>query len=360
MAVAADATTQPAAPPTTRSASFDAIDLGFVLMEVNSVPIYSDKVLNALERVLEAEARKNPREKFKEIAAAFLTNQVNLYKRDELEYASAQKSLEPADEALARQLTIQWRQKQITEAGGSVEMAKRKAIADGNDFDKLVERQSRLFLIQIFYQKRVIPLIQVNAADLRNYYNAHQEAEFSTHPQARFRVIKVNPRKFNGLREEAYAKIQQLKKRSATEDFTELAKSDDNDLAASAGLVGRDGWVENGAYRVKEVEAAALKLQPGEVSDIIQADQAFFLVKLEEIQRGTLEPFDKLEVQDRIREKLRAEQFQVLREKHVAELEKGAVTRRNDGMMQAALDIIMRRYNDWAGVKEADTHPETK
>lgn len=118
--------------------------------------------------------------------------------------------------------------------------------------------------------------------------------------------------------------------------------------------------MENGAYRVKEVEAAALKLQPGEVSDIIQADQAFFLVKLEEIQRGTLEPFDKLEVQDRIREKLRAEQFQVLREKHVAELEKGAVTRRNDGMMQAALDIIMRRYNDWAGVKEADTHPETK
>ena len=106
--------------------------------------------------------------------------------RDELEYASAQKRrLEAEDENTARLMTVQWRNKKVTEAGGSPELARRRAAADGWDFDKQVEQQYRLHLVQIYYQKRIIPLIQVTAADLRTYYELHKDTEFTTHGQAR-------------------------------------------------------------------------------------------------------------------------------------------------------------------------------
>ena len=167
--------------------------VGDVLMEVNGTGIFSDKVVNAIEKPLSAEAKLRGPAGFRDVAAQQLDNQIHVYERDELEYASAQRSLEAEDEQVARAMTVQWRQKKITEAGGSPELARRRAAADGWDFDKLVEQQYRLHLVQIFYQKRVIPQIQVSQTDMRTYYELHKDAEFTTHGQAKFRVIKVDP-----------------------------------------------------------------------------------------------------------------------------------------------------------------------
>ena len=85
------------------------------------------------------------------------------------------------------------------------------------------------------------------------------------------------------------------------------------------------------------------------MSDIITGpDGSLYVVKLEDVKEGKVQPFDDLAVQDKIREKLRAEQFQALREKHVIELEKNAITRRNDQAIGEALDIVMRNYPQWA------------
>ena len=56
-------------------------------------------------------------------------------------------------------------------------------------------------------------------------------------------------------------------------------------------------------------------------------------------------------MQQQIRKNLEAEQFQELRRKHVSELEKNAITRRNDAMIREALDMVMRRYPQWASAK---------
>ena len=200
------------------------VNVGAVLMEVNGRPIFTDKVLSAIEAPLAAEAKKRNETSFRDLARAFVENQIRLYKRDELEFASAERTLGEEEKNFARGLTVQWRIKKITEAGGSLEVAKRRAADQGWEFDDLVEQQYRLHLIQIFYQKRVIPLIQVPARDLRTYYAAHKETEFTTHGAARFRVIKIDPRLKAGLKEEAYAQAQDVRKRAAKEDFAELAK----------------------------------------------------------------------------------------------------------------------------------------
>lgn len=347
-----------AAPPRPTTGPGTYVELGAVLMVVNGRPIFTDKVLTAIEPALAVEAKKRNESNFRELAAALIENQIRLYKRDELEYATAERTLDAQDKALARAITIQWRQKKITEAGGSLELAKRKAIDEqGIDFDEMVERQNRLHLIQIFYQKRVIPLIQVAAADIRDYYNTHKDTEFTTHGSAKFRVIKVEFGRYAGRKDEALTKADRIQKQAAAApaSFASLAGdrnvNDDALLAGNGGYVLKDGWVDQGAYRVTAVDKAVFQMRPGQVSDLIQTDTAFYIVNVEELKAGGVQPFDDLQVQDRIREKLRAEQFAGLRDKHVADLEKNASTDRKDDAIRGAMNIVMRRYGQWASAQ---------
>jgi hypothetical protein len=348
-----------AAAPATRPASAPGtwVELGAVLMVVNGRPIFTDRVLTAIEPVLAAEARKRNETNFRELAQALIENQIRLYKRDELEYATAERTLDAQDKALARALTVQWRQKKITDAGGSLELARRKAVDEqGVDFDEMVERQNRFHLIQVYYQKRVFPLIQVAAADIRDYYNTHRDSEFTTHGSAKFRVIKIDFNRFVGLKTEAIAKAEQVQKKAAADpaSFASLAADtnvNDERLARTGGYVVKDGWVDQGAYAVTEVDKAVFQMHPGQVSDLIQTPTAFYVVKVEDLKPGGVQPFDDLQVQDRIREKLRAEQLTVLRDKHVAELERNAATDRKEDAIRSALNIVMRRYGLWASAQ---------
>lgn len=343
----------PAVPTTREAEAYGWLLNGCVLEEINGTAIFSDKVVSAIQKPLVAEAKKGGEPRFRSIAASLYENQIHVYERDELEYASAQKALEAEDEQTARGMTMQWRQKKITEAGGSLELAHRRAAADGWDFDKQVEQQYRLHLVQIYYQKRIIPLIQVTAADLRAYYDQHKDTEFTTHGQARFRLIKIDPVAHLG-REDAFNVAKDVRNKAATEDFAELAKTYNDEPAwkASAGAVGdKDGFVQKGAFRVHDVEDAVWKVHPGQVSDIIQADGCFYIAKLEQLSEDKVEDFDSEKVQDKIRDQLRSAQFTALREKHVGELMKDAITRRNDDAIRETLVSIIEQYPMWRDAK---------
>jgi parvulin-like peptidyl-prolyl isomerase len=203
--------------------------------------------------------------------------------------------------------------------------------------------------VQIYYQKRVIPLIQVTAADMRTYYALHKDIEFTTHGQARFRIIKIDPAQHLG-REDALNIAESVRKRAATEDFADLAKSvnDDATWRASAGAVGD---IQKGAFRVPDVEEAVWKLRPGEVSDIIPAEGCFYIVKLERLTEDKVEDFDSEKVQDRIRDELRSQQFTALREKHDGELKKEAITRRNIEAINETFASIVQQYPAWRAAK---------
>lgn len=326
-------------------------NVGFVMMEVNGNPIYVDKVLASLERPFETEAKINAPDRFRLIANMLIGRQLAAYKREELEFASAERQLGPEEKAMANGMTIQWRQRKITEAGGSLELAKRRAAADGWDFDDLARQQYRLHLVQLFYQRRVIPLIQVAASNIRSYYNANRDAEFTTHGAAKFRIVKIDPSKYPGGREEAYTRAQEVRKLAEREEFAALAErmSDDPGAKYTRGAVGKDGWVQQGAFRIDEVDKAVFSMRTGQVSDLISGpDGAYYVVKLEDVKQAKVEAFEDPAVQDRIREKLRASQFTALREAHVARLENESITD-DKKMLPAAVEMVMLRYPQWAG-----------
>ena len=196
--------------------------------------------------------------------------------------------------------------------------------------------------MQLFYQKQIYPNVTAPPTAMRDYYERHKTEEFTVHGRAKFRLIKIDPRdrKFGGSREEALKFAEQIKARAADTDFAKLA--DEVSGGNNGGLVGTatsDYWVEtDGSYRYPALEKAVIALKPTQVTDIIQEEGLFLIAKLEALREGKVLSFEDPAVQEKIAQKLRGQQVEAMREKHVNELEQKSITVRKPGQMAELLE----------------------
>jgi parvulin-like peptidyl-prolyl isomerase len=246
---------------------------------------------------------------------------------------------------------------QITNAGGSLELARRasKQPADPEavpmDLDERTAERYRAEMIRIYNQKKVIPRIQVSANDIREYYDRNVNLKFTQSERVKFRLIKVDTRKSGGTepnaRELAMNKmVEKLKRAKAGEDFAAMAQKE-NDEKMFAGEAPFD--VAPASFAITKVAEALKKLNPGDVSDVIEDRDGFYLVKLEGRVGGRVRPFEEQKVQDEIRQALRSEQYAKLREQDFARLLNSAAITSNEQMASIALDMAVQRYNEYAG-----------
>jgi hypothetical protein len=351
------ATTREAAAPAKPRAA-GAVDpsgqyviFGTVLAQVNNRPIYAHKLLAVLDSALRAEAQRFDERQFKPIAAELIRKEIRTQQQNELVFALAEKSLDAREKMVAEALTAQWQNEEITKAGGSIELARRRWADDGWDFDDRLDYQYRVNMTRVFYQRRVFPLVHVTASDIRHYYEQNKATEFTRPARAKFRVIKIDPRqlKLPGGASEAKKYVTDVRAKAvANANFEQLARElNDPALKASGGLIGADGWLERGSYVAEKVEAAAWALKPGEVTDVIEERGAFYVAKLEDKQDAVGRDFEDPQVQQAIIETLRAQQFKQLQEQRQEKLLKDAVIQEHPQMMQVALDMAMQRYAAW-------------
>lgn len=351
----------PVNPPATQSSAQPATDfppgqfqlIGSVVAEVNGTPIYANKVLGMINKPLMQKARELKSDQYRLFAMGLIQNQVQELINDEVLYAAAQRALSEDDRRMVDGMTLQWRLQQITQAGGSVQIARSKAAADGDDFDELARQQYRKNMIEVYRYRKLTPRIQVTINDLRRYYDKHVEVEFTFHQAARFRLLEVNVRK-TGTREKALAKVTELYRKATTgvEDFAEICgnQNDDVSLLKSKGDLGmRDKGSLPPAF--EKVEAEVWKLQPGQITNVIDTGDAFYLAKLEEVRAGRVRPFneqpsaERASVQEEIKSKLQKEQFRDLSVEIDIRLRKDAIVRTDLDMMNLCLDMAMQRYS---------------
>jgi parvulin-like peptidyl-prolyl isomerase len=340
------AASQPTTAPNATEPLGKYLTLGAVLAEVNGKAIYADEVFARIDKALHAKAKELDEHGYRLAAAQLIQQEITTQISDELAYSAAQHSLSSQDKALADAATERWRQKQITDAGGSLQLAKTKAQAQGEDFDQLVKRQARRFMIDLYRQKKIYPRVQVTVQDMRRYYNRNRDTLYAEHPAARFLLIKIDPQRSGG-REAALTKIQEIRRRAlAGEDFGKLAHDLDDDtlLRSKSGDV---GWVDKGAYRLDAVEKAVWALQPGEVSDIIDTDGAFYLARLLALKRGRIIPFENEQVQEQINQTLRLEQVRQLVDEAEQELRANAAVWDNPQGASITMEMAMQKYAQW-------------
>ncbi|MBC8282603.1 MAG: peptidylprolyl isomerase [Nitrospinae bacterium] len=163
--------------------------------------------------------------------------------------------------------------------------------------------------------------IKVSDRKIAKYYHEHQK-EFWETGKAKVRHILMLSDK-SAPADKRKAKYNQIKEILSEikngKDFVEAAKEYSEDVSASSG--GDVGFIEKGKM-VPAFEEAVYSLREGEISDVVETEFGFHIIKVDEVQRGRTLPLK--EVKDKIHYILSAEKQKTAYEDWMNELKKSA------------------------------------
>jgi parvulin-like peptidyl-prolyl isomerase len=350
----------PASPPTTSpSVSFASpatepsiatdqyMILGGVVVVVNGTPIYANKVLRKDIDVLRGYAKQMDIVRFEDAARAQIERTVGELVKDELEVAAAERTLDPKDIQLAHVFTTLWSQNQIAQAGGSEQVARLRAQESGEDFEDQEQDTYRRYLQELYYYKVISPQIDITAEDERRYYHAHLD-QFTTPTQASIILIEANPAKLNGDAKAARARLLNLRQRAiAGEDFADYGRRQ-NDLPGSSGDQGNGGQMtlKPNTLVLTNVEAQVWKTPPGQISDIIEDHDSFYIFKVISRDEGGTKPFADRAVQEAITKRLTDLQRTERREAEIQKLEMEAIGSPEN--LEPVVEMAIQNYPAWS------------
>jgi len=186
--------------------------------------------------------------------------------------------------------------------------------AEFNGSQQLVkERIRRSLLIDALLESEVAAKSRISTAEAKAYYEKNPAA-FQYPESFAFQTISVlppekpAPNQSNEDRKRAEAALRQAKATKTYEEFGILAeKISDDDYRVMMG----DHRSVDRAKLAPNVVQALLKMQPGQVSDIIQVDQAYTIVRLNKHVLAGKVGFAA--IQDKLKEKLQAQKSEALR-----------------------------------------------
>ena len=159
------------------------------------------------------------------------------------------------------------------------------------------EKARRSLMIEKLIEKEV--KVSFTDNDLEEYYKKNTE-KFKEPEAVRLRYVyvKINPSEPDGKKKakerakEAYSKIK------SGSDFAQIAMTYSNDMSRIKG--GEMGFVHRGMMP-QDIEKAAFSLKVGQISEIIETDIGFHILKVEEKRASRQVSFDE------IKEKLKNE-----------------------------------------------------
>jgi peptidyl-prolyl cis-trans isomerase C len=198
--------------------------------------------------------------------------------------------------------------------------------------DKIKKNIKRHTAIQELIKTSVTDKIKINNNDVKKFYDANPEKFKSPEEiKAGHILIKLDPKKASDAEKAAAKKkLNAVKDRLAKgEDFGKLAKEVSEGPSNKTG--GDLGYFSKGQM-VKPFEDAAFALKKGQVSDIVETQFGYHLIKVFDKKPAKMLTFN--EVKDRLTEQLKQQKAQQKAVAYIEKLKSSAKIERNDTSTQ--------------------------
>ena len=167
---------------------------------------------------------------------------------------------------------------------------------EGTTYESYRQSVRDQFIVEQMRFKNVAGEIMVSPYKIETFYEQNIE-QYKLGDEVKLRMIVLDKAKHDtGLAELATEIRTKLK---AGADFAEMAKVYSDGSQSSQG--GDWGWVEKAVLR-EDLAAAAFALKPGELSDVLEKKEAFYLMLVEETRPAHVKPLT--EVRDEVEKNL--------------------------------------------------------
>lgn len=342
--------TQPAGTINSSDQSPRWIELGGLVAEVNGVPIYASKILHLNALAFQKEAHNMDLEQFRRFVIATVQSSIREQRDTELLVAAAKRTLNNDDLTLADRLTVMWRQRQITDAGGSEELATRRAAANGQSFPELVEDKHKQILVELHEERTMENQVVITVDDMRKYYSENANKLFTTHAACTFYLLQIDPATLaqpgdtrEATRQRALDRVKDVRARVLKgEDFAALCQQ----YSAV-----KDQFKDYGHLPMKDLDAELWRVPIGQISDAVEDQGKFYLLRVDSRKDDKVASFDDAATQDKIHLTLEVAQLNKLKDAEIAKLLKNAITKEDSAMMQNCIDMVMENYPIWRSRK---------
>jgi peptidyl-prolyl cis-trans isomerase SurA len=332
---------------------------GLVLM-VGGEPITSDEIIKSPAELdgayvsplehLKASAQASTLEQFKKQARGGLESAVMSKISETLLYQYAKRQAGTGiDESLDKAAETELR-KFVLGFGGDEAKADETLKQRGMDRKIFKERRKRSMLIQSYVASKMPRYQPATYRELVDCYNQMKDKFFSKPAQIRFRLIDIEPAKLDitdpnqDRLEEARRLAGELVGRiKAGEDFGTLAGAYSHGLWREAGGLWQPIQPGSLASPYDVLAAEAEKIEPGQIAGPIETPEHIFIMKLEEKQPASYEPFEK--VQRQVENKVLSEQRSEVVDRLEARLREQAGLGKTDEFVDFCLEKIYQMNN---------------
>jgi hypothetical protein len=165
---------------------------------------------------------------------------------------------------------------------------------------------------------------EISPIEIHDYYEANL-TQYDFPAQARWEELMVRKGKYSDPAQ-AYAEVARLgneawHQASSTHDprqaiFAEVAKAKSDGFNAKQG--GQYDWTSRGSLKTKAIDDALFSLEVGAMSQIVESETGFHIVRVLERKEAGRKPFTEVQVE--IRDKLKDERLHTAQEKYLAQL----------------------------------------
>jgi len=275
-----------------------------------------DRELTSVQQRLLASGRSLGDAQFSELRKNLLENLINM----ELLYQEAQKSGVTVEDAVVAEHI----EKLKTQFGSQEEF--KKALEKMNASEPALRAQTKKGLtVKEFVDKKIIQDVVVPDKELRAYYDSHPNSfRQPEQVKASHILIKAEPEAKEEQKALARKKLKEVQKRlEKGEDFAALAKEYSEGPSGAKG--GDLGYFGRGQM-VKPFEEVVFVLKPGAVSDIVETNFGYHLIKCVDKKTETTVAYG--DVKEKLRQYLKQQKGREKMGSYIAKLKEKAKVER--------------------------------